>query len=98
MAKYIAFFEVDTSKTPDDAKARKAQWLASHKLVKAKLKEGVLKEWGAFAGELGGYIVVEGTAADLHAVAALWMPLVKFKTKEVLTIDEVDRITKGLPE
>jgi hypothetical protein len=98
MAKYLALFEVDTSKTPDDAKSRKAQWLAAQEMVLKKLKEGAIKEWGGFAGELGGYIIVEGSAVDLHAVSALWFPLVKFTTKEILTIDEVHKVTKALPE
>ena len=97
MARYMAFFEVDSSRTPDDAKARKAQWLAAQELVKTKLKEGVLKEWGAFAGELSGYVVVEGSAVDLHAVTALWVPLVKFTTKQIITIEEVNKVTKALP-
>ncbi len=98
MPKYMVLWEVDTSKTPDDAKARKAQWLAAQELVKAKLKEGTLKEWGGFAGELGGYIIVDGSALDLHSLTALWIPMVKFTTKEVLTIDEVNKVTKALPE
>ena len=98
MAKYMVLWEVDTSKIPEDAKARKAGWLAAQELVVKKLNEGVLKEWGGFAGELGGYIIAEGSAVDLHALTSLWMPLVKFTTKEVITIHEVNKVTKALPE
>jgi hypothetical protein len=94
----MALFEVDASRTPDDAKARKAQWLGAQELVAKKLKEGVLKEWGGFAGEMSGYIIVEGSAVDLHAITALWVPMVKFTTKEILTIDEVNKVTKALPD
>ena len=98
MAKYLVLYEGDTSKTPEDSKAKKAQWLAALGLVKTKLKEGVIKEWGAFAGEFAGYMIVEGTAVDLHSLTSLWIPLVKFTAHEVLTVDEITKAIKALPE
>jgi len=98
MAKYMALFDVDTSRLSDDPKMRKAQLLGAEELVAQKLKEGVLKEWGSFAGELRGYMIFEGSAVDLHAITALWVPVVKFTTREVLTIDEINKVTKALPE
>jgi hypothetical protein len=41
---------------------------------------------------------VEGSAADLHALTALCVPMVKFTAKQILTIEELDKITKALPE
>ncbi len=98
MARYMVLWEVDASRISDDAKARKAQFLAGQELVMQKIKEGVIKEWGAFAGELSGYSIMEGSAKDLHALNALWLPLVKFTTKEALTIEVVNKLTKAMPE
>ena len=98
MTRHMALWEVDSSKTPEDPKEKKAQWLAFQELVMKQLKEGGIKEWAAFAGEMGGYVIVEGSAVDLHTLTARWVPFVKFKTSELLTIDEVNRATKALPE
>jgi hypothetical protein len=96
MAKFMVLWEVDTNRIPEDAKVRKARSLAAQESVMGKLKEGVLKEWGLFAGEMSGYIIVEGSAVDLQTLTSLWVPMVKFTTtKEVLTINEVN---KALPE
>jgi hypothetical protein len=48
MAKYMVLWEIDTSRTPEDAKAKKAQHLGLQELVKKHLKEGVVKDWGHF--------------------------------------------------
>ena len=98
MAKYLVLWEVDTSKTPEDPKAKKAQWLGFQELMVKQLKEGAVKEWGEFAGELNGYVIFEGSAVDLHIQNISWVPFVKLTTKEVLTIDKVNKATKALPE
>jgi len=98
MAKYLVLAEVDTSRTPEDPKAKKAQFLGFGEQVLKQLKEGVLKEWGLFAGEVNGYFIFEGNAVNLHTITATWVPFVKFTVKEVLTIDQVNKSTKALPE
>jgi hypothetical protein len=98
MARYMMLWEVDASRTPEDAKTKKAQLLGFQELVKKQFKEGVIKEWGAFAGEMSGYTITEGKAVNLHTITMSWVPFVKFTTKEVMTIDEVNKATKALPE
>jgi muconolactone delta-isomerase len=98
MAKYMMLWEVDTSRTPEDPKAKKNQQLGFQELVTKQLKEGILKEWGLFAGEWCGYVIFEGSAVELQTAVSMWVPFVKFKTREVMTIDEVIKATKALPE
>jgi len=98
MAKYMVLWEVDTSKTPEDPKAKKAQHLGFQELVAKQLREGAIKEWGCFAGEGCGYVIYEGSAVNLQTFNFMWVPFVKFTTREVLTIDEVIKATKALPE
>lgn len=61
----MVLWEVDTSRTPEDPKTKKAQLLGFQELVMKQLKEGGIKEWGAFAGELCGYFITEGNEVDL---------------------------------
>ena len=98
MARYMALWEVNSSKTPEDPKAKKAQWLVFQEIVKKQLKEGVMKEWGEFAGEMSGYSICECNAVELHTLIAAWVPFVKFKISELLTIEEVSKATKALPD
>ena len=98
MAQYMLLWEADTSRTPEDPKAKKAQVLGFGEAIVKQLKEGTIKEWGAFAGEVEGYVIFEGSAVKLHTLTATWAPFVKFTVKEVLTIDEVNKAFKALPE
>jgi hypothetical protein len=89
--------EVDTGKTPEDP-AKKQQQLGFQELVMKQLNEGILKEWGLFAGEWCGYVIVEGSAVQLQTIVGMWIPFVKFKARELMTIKEVNKATKALPE
>ena len=98
MARYMVLWEVEASRIPEDPKTKKALLLGFQEMVKKQLKEGIVKEWGAFVGERSGYIITEGKAVSLHTIAEGWVPFVKFTTKEIMTIDEVNKATKALPE
>ena len=98
MARYMVLWEVDKSRTPEDPKAKKAQWLGFHDVVIKQLKEGVIKEWGLFAGEVCGYTIFEGSAVEVHTYIATWIPFTNSKVKELMTIDKSLRAAKALPE
>jgi hypothetical protein len=98
MAKYLLISETDTSRTPEDPKAKKAQWLGFQELIIKMMKEGVIKEWGYIAGEMRAFAIFEGSAVDLQTFTSMWVPFVKFKVSEFLTIDELNKATKVLPE
>ncbi|MBP1609552.1 MAG: hypothetical protein H6Q04_1787 [Acidobacteria bacterium] len=98
MARYLLLSETDTSRTPEDPKAKKAQWLGFQKQVVKMLKEGILKEWGFVAGQMRAYAIFEGSAVDLQTFTAEWVPFVKFEVSELLTIEELMKATKALPD
>jgi hypothetical protein len=98
MGKYMALWEIETSRTPEDPKAKKAQWLKFDEIVAKQLKEGVIKDWGLFPGDAGGYVIFEGSSVNLHTLLGMWSPYVKFKTREAMTIEQVIKATKALPE
>jgi len=98
MAKYILLWEVDSTRTPEDGKTKKAQWLGFQDMVARHLKEGLMKAWGGFVGEMKGFAIFEGSATDLHTITATWTPFVKFNVREILSVEEVNKATKALPE
>jgi len=98
MARFMVLWEVDTSRTPEDPKAKKAQLLGFGESVVKQLKEGIVKDWGLFAGEMRGYTIFEGSTVDLHTFTTMWAPFAKFKARQVMTAEEVNQATKALPE
>lgn len=98
MARYMMLWELDASRIPEDPKAKKAQWLGFQELVMKNQKDGIIREWGAFAGEMCGYAIFEGSSVELHTVTAGWAPFVKFKIGEILSVEEVNTATKALPD
>ncbi len=98
MAKYLVLWELDSSRTPEDPKAKKTQWLRFDAVVAKQLKEGVIKDWGLFAGEACGYVIFEGSAVKLHTFLSMWSPFVRFKAREAMTIHEAIKANKALPE
>ncbi len=98
MAKYMALWEIETSRTPEDPKAKRAQWLKFDEIVAKQLKEGLITDWGLFPGEGAGYVIFEGSGVNLHTFLSMWSPYVRFKTRETLSIDQVIKATKALPE
>jgi len=52
MAKYLLLWEIDTTKLPVSPKERGAGWKTLMEMVKQDIKKGLIKDWGAFVGEL----------------------------------------------
>lgn len=98
MAKYMVLWEIDTSRTPEDQKAKKEQYIGFGDMIDKQLKQGIFKDWGVFAGEISGYVIFEGSAEDLHSFTFQWVPFTRFDCREVLTIDQANKITESLPE
>ncbi len=98
MARYLLISETDTTRTPEDPKARKAQWLGFQEAIMKMLKDGVFKEWGFIPGEMRAFGIFEGSAVDLQTLTSKWVPFAKFKVSEFLTIDELNKATKAMPE
>ena len=98
MAKYMVLWKIDSSRTPEDPKAKKAQLRGFGDGVVKQMKEGRIKEWGIFAGETRGFTIFEGNISDLHIHNTVWVPFVELEVHQIMTIDEVNRAAEALPE
>ena len=98
MAKYLVLWKVDEDKMPADPKEKKQMLLEAVKQLKKELKSGIVKDWGTCLGESHGYSIIEGNDLETHARHVGWMPMAKFTVHRVLTLDEVEKAYKGLPE
>ncbi|MBM4444666.1 MAG: hypothetical protein FJ020_05095 [Chloroflexi bacterium] len=95
MGRYLILWEVDAARVPVDAKERGTAWLVLAEMVKADIKKGVTKDWGAFAGELHGYAVEEGTEVSIMTEMMKYAPYVKFEVHAVGTLAQVEEAIKA---
>jgi len=96
MGKYLIFWEVDRTKVPISPQDRGTGWGALLDMVKEDTGKGVMKDWGAFVGEINGYIVAEGTEVEIGDMVQRYIPFVFFKAQPVASLSQVGEIIKKL--
>jgi len=96
MGKYLVLWEVDQSRVPVDAKERGAAWSLLTEMVKQDLKSGIVKDWGAFVGEINGYAIHEGTEVEVGNRLVRFAPYVSFKVHPVSSVDQVGEVIKSI--
>jgi len=96
MGKYLLLWEVDQTRAPVSPQERGAGWGALIDMVKEDLKKGIMKDWGAFVGEINGYAVAEGTELEIGNMTERYVPWVIFRTHAIASVDQVDEIVKAL--
>ena len=98
MGRYLLLWELDRSKIPVDFKERGKGWGQLIGIVKQHMKEGIMKDWGAFLGEMKGYCVVEGSDAEVIALVQPYTPYVFFETHPTGSVSQIDEMIKSLSE
>jgi len=96
MGKYLSLWEIDLTKVPISPQERGAGWGGLMDMIKEDLKKGILKDWGAFVGEINGYSIVEGTEVEIGNFIQKYVPWVIFKGHAIASVNQVDQIVKAL--
>ena len=96
MGKYLLLWEIDATKVPVSPKERGAGWSAFMGMIKEDIKKGLIKDWGAFVGELRGYAVNEGSELEVMNATQKYIPFVHFKVHPVASVSQVDEMNKAL--
>lgn len=96
MPKYLILWEIDTSKVPISREDRAVVWKPMIEMVKEGIKEGKVKDWGSFVGEMSGYSIAEGTEAEIGIFNQQWVPFVNFKTYPIASVDDVEKTIESL--
>jgi hypothetical protein len=65
-------------------------------MVKQDIEKGTLKDWGAFVGEVNGYVIAEGTEVEIGNMVQRYVPYVVFKTYPIASVDQLGEIVQGL--
>ncbi len=98
MTKFLAIWEVDTSRVPDEPEERYESWTMMLNLVKKDMETGGKMDWGMFAGRLAGYSITEGTEQEISLELTKYVPYIKFKVYPVLSVDQVLENIKTLSQ
>ena len=64
MGRYLVLWEADESKIPVDPKERQDSWLLAIEATKQDIREGLMKDWAAFAVQPNGFFIAEGTEEE----------------------------------
>ena len=96
MGKYLLLWEIDRTKVPVSPKERGTGWGALTDMVKQDIQKGLTKDWGAFVGEINGYVVAEGTEVEIANLTQKYVPFVNFEVHPIASISQVEEVTKAL--
>ena len=96
MGKYLTLWEMDQTKVPISPQDRGTAWAAFMDIIKEDIKKGLIKDWGAFVGELRGYTVSEGTEVEIANMSQKYVPFVIFEVHPVMSVEQVDKVIKTL--
>jgi hypothetical protein len=96
MGKYLVLWEIDQSRVPVSAKERGPAWSVLLEMVKRDIKAGIVKDWGAFVGEINGYSIGEGTEVEIGNMLMQYAPYVSFKTHPIASVAQVGDIIKKM--
>jgi hypothetical protein len=96
MPRYMMTWELDTTKIPVNPKERANAFLPMVQMVKQDMQSGLLKEWGAYIGEMRGFGVSEGSEEAVAMMAQKYAPIVQFTGHPVATIDQMEKLFKEM--
>ena len=96
MARYLSLWEVDPSRVPVSPQEKAAGWSLLTNMVKEDMKKGIIKDWGAFVGEINGYSVAEGTEVEIGEMNVRYAPFVHFKVYAISPLRDVEKVIKSL--
>ena len=98
MGKYLLLWEVDPTRTPEDVKERGGAWELLIAMVKEDIKKGMVKEWGAFVGEINGYLVAEGSEVEIGNMVQQYVPFVSFKVRAAASVSQIGENIKAMQQ
>ena len=96
MGRYLVLWEVDQSRAPVDAKERGGAFSLLMAMVRQDREAGMMKDWGAFVGEINGFAVLQGTEVEVGSALMKYVPYVSFKVHPLTTESQSNEIINSL--
>ena len=96
MAKYLNLWEVVPGTMPADPKERGELLGKMGEMTKKMMDDGLVLDWGVFAGGSAGYAISSGEPAEGLKASMLFAPYYKFEIHPVLSLAEVMQTLQSL--
>lgn len=96
MATYLALWEIDASRMPEDPEQRGAGWSMLMALVRQHIESGIFTSWGSFVGEESGFAVCEGSEVDVFIALEQYVPFARFRVHPVASEEQTNEIVRAL--
>ena len=96
MGRYLVLWEADESKIPIAPEERKIGWQMATEMVEQYIKDGLVKDYGAFVGQPNGFIIADGTRDDIINMTIKFMPFFRFKVIPVASIVQIKEVIKTI--
>jgi hypothetical protein len=96
MGRYLVLWEADESKIPIAPEERKIGWQMATEMVEQYIKDGLVKDYGAFVGQPNGFIIADGTRDDIINMTIKFMPFFRFKVISIASIDQIKEVIKTI--
>lgn len=96
MAKYLMLWTLDKAHIPVDPAERGGGWQLLMEMVKKDMQKGVIKDWGVFPSEGGGYSIMEGSNVEIMQSTEQYVPFVDFKPMPIATAEEALELINSL--
>lgn len=96
MGRYLVLWKMDKSRLPVNPRERASGFNALISIVKQSMEMANVRDWGAFAGEGRGYVIIEGTELELELQLQQYVPLVDFKIHPLLSLNQVEEMIAAM--
>lgn len=96
MGRYLVIWELDESKIPLNPEERKAIWQGAIAMTRQDIESGITKDWGVFLGQTNGYAISEATEEELHAAMLKYVPIVRFKVHQLVSIEQLENVVNSM--
>jgi hypothetical protein len=96
MGKYLILWKIDLNKMPISPDERAAALGPMIDMVEQGMKEGRIKDFGTFVGEMSGYSIAEGSEVEVSLSNQHWIPFCSFEVHPVASISDTKKVISEL--
>ena len=96
MGKYLLMRRMDPARVPVNPKERASGWSGLMAMVRKDLEKGISKDWGAFAGEERGYVIVEGNETEVSLMTQQYTPYAQFEAHAIMSAKQIEDMLKAM--
>jgi hypothetical protein len=71
-------------------------WEADESKIPVDPKDGKVKDWGVFLGQVRGFSISEGTEEEVQAISMKYVPFFRFQIYPLISMDQSTAIVNAM--